>query len=107
MNEPLTRYVQLRVAHGPGMPGTFSPPPASKETACWRSRYASRHVRHSGGENVPGIPGTCTTHNFTYLARGPLVRTCFDVAVIAAHVLNSRLVNNVSDLWGITVEVQM
>ena len=26
----------------------------------------------SGGrENVPGIPGACATHNFTYLARGP------------------------------------
>ena len=24
---PLTRYVKLRVAHAPGMPGTFSPPP--------------------------------------------------------------------------------
>ena len=24
-----------------------------------------------GRENVPGIPGTCVTHNFTYLARGP------------------------------------
>ena len=23
---PLTRYVKLRVAHAPGMPGTFSPP---------------------------------------------------------------------------------
>ena len=23
------------------------------------------------GENVPGIPGTCATRNFTYLARGP------------------------------------
>ena len=22
-------------------------------------------------ENVPGIPGACTTHNFTYLVRGP------------------------------------
>ena len=30
---PLTRYVKLRVAHAPGMPGTFSPPPTSKETA--------------------------------------------------------------------------
>ena len=30
---PLTRYVKLRVAHAPGMPGTFSPPPISKETA--------------------------------------------------------------------------
>ena len=26
----------------------------------------------SGGENVPGIPGACATHNFTYLSRGPL-----------------------------------
>ena len=25
-----------------------------------------------GGENVPGIPGACATHNFTYLTRGPL-----------------------------------
>ena len=24
---PLTRYVNLRVVHAPGMPGTFSPPP--------------------------------------------------------------------------------
>ena len=24
---PLTRFVKLRVAHAPGMPGTFSPPP--------------------------------------------------------------------------------
>ena len=32
-NGPLTRYVKLRVAHAPGMPGTFSPPPNSKENA--------------------------------------------------------------------------
>ena len=28
---PLTRYVKLRVAHAPGMPGTFSPPPRVSE----------------------------------------------------------------------------
>ena len=28
----LARYVKLRVAHASGMPGTFSPPPTSKET---------------------------------------------------------------------------
>ena len=27
-------------------------------------------IIHGGGENVLGIPGTCTTRNFTYLARG-------------------------------------
>ena len=80
----LTRYVKLRVAHALGMPGTFSPPPTSKETASSQSRHASRHVRHAPvvmhigianplwrGQNVPGIPGACATRNFTYLARGP------------------------------------
>ena len=39
---PLTRYVKLRVAHAPG---TFSPPPTSKETDSYRSQQASWHVR--------------------------------------------------------------
>ena len=39
---PLTRYVKLRVAHAPGMPGTFSPPP----------RVSYPDTRH----------GTCVTH---------------------------------------------
>ena len=30
-------------------------------------------LTHCGGENVPGIPGACATHNFTYLIRGPYV----------------------------------
>ena len=30
---PLTRYIKFRVAHAPGMPGTFSPPLTSKEIA--------------------------------------------------------------------------
>ena len=28
---PLARYVKLRVAHAPGMPGTFSPPPLGSD----------------------------------------------------------------------------
>ena len=31
----------------------------------------SGSLTHGGGENVPGIPGACATHNVTYLARGP------------------------------------
>ena len=31
----------------------------------------SGSLTHSGGENVPGIPGACATRNFTYLVRGP------------------------------------
>ena len=44
---PLTRYVKLQVTHAPGMRGTFSPPPTSKEPASLRSRHASRHVRNA------------------------------------------------------------
>ena len=44
--EPLTRYVKLRVAHAPGMLGTFCPPPNSKETASSQSWHALRRVRN-------------------------------------------------------------
>ena len=79
---PLTRYAKLLIAHARGMPRTFSPPP-KKETASWRSRHASRHVRHAravmhlgslthgDGENVPGTLGACAIRNFKYLVRGP------------------------------------
>ena len=46
-HEPFTRYMKLRVAHAPGKPGIFSPPPTSKETTSQRSRHASRHVRRA------------------------------------------------------------
>ena len=39
---PFDRYVKLRVAHAPGMPGTFSPPP----------RVSDPDMHH----------GTCVTH---------------------------------------------
>ena len=41
-NGPLARYVILRVAHAPGMPGTFYPPP----------RFSDPDMHH----------GTCVTH---------------------------------------------
>ena len=41
---------KLRVAHVPGMPGTF--PPA---IAGWRSRHASRHVRDARAVMHAGI----------------------------------------------------
>ena len=80
---PVTRYVKLRFAHAPGMPGTFSPPLTSKETL--GSDPGMHHgtcVTHvpwcmsgsptrGGGESVPDIPGACATRNFAYLARGP------------------------------------
>ena len=51
----LTRYAKLRVAHAPGMPGTFSLPPTSKETAGQRSRHVSRHVREARAVMHVGI----------------------------------------------------
>ena len=39
----------------------------------------SESPTRGGGRNVPGIPGACATHNFTYLARGPcdkIVNVC-------------------------------
>ena len=82
-NGPLTRYVKLQVAHAPGMPGTFPPPPISKETNSQRSRHASRHVRDARAVMHVGIAHLrwrgkrsrhsrrMRTRNFTYLARGP------------------------------------
>ena len=53
---PLTRHEKLRVAHAPGMPGTFSPPPTSNETASKWSRHALRHVRHERAVMHVGVP---------------------------------------------------
>ena len=47
LSSPLTRYEKLRVAHAPGMPGTFSPTPTSNYTASKRSLHTSRHVPHA------------------------------------------------------------
>ena len=51
----LPYMVKLRVAHAPGMPGTFSPQPTSKEIASYRSRHASRHVRDARAVMHVGI----------------------------------------------------
>ena len=72
LNGPLTRYGKLLVAYLPRIPGTFSPPPTSKETATCRAvMLVGIHNPH-GGKNVPGIPGACATSNFKCLTRGPL-----------------------------------
>ena len=86
---PLTRYVKLRVAHAPGMPGTFSPPPRFSDPDMHHGTCATHVPRCMPGSltsgflwgrwwgNVPGIPGTCTTRNFTYLVRGPQHYVCW------------------------------
>ena len=75
---PLSRYVKLRVAHAPGMPRTFSPPPRVSypdmhQGTCvnaWRHRYLMVSFEFGGEGN---IPGACATRNFTYLVRSPWV----------------------------------
>ena len=77
---PLARYVKLRVAHAPGMPGTFSPPPRVSDpdirhVTCvthvqWCMPGSLSAFEVGGGENVPDIPGARATRTFTYLARG-------------------------------------
>ena len=81
LNRPLARCVKLRIAHAPG---TFSSPPRVSDPDMHHGTCVT-HVPWwmpgsltsgflCGGENVPGIPGACTIHNFTYLARGPCSR---------------------------------
>ena len=48
MHGPLTRYVKFRVAHAPGMPGTFSPP----------SRFQGKPLLSDPGMHH----GKCVTH---------------------------------------------
>ena len=81
--EPLTRYLKLRVAHAPGMSGTFSSPQRVSDADmhhgncmthvpwCMSGSLTSISFEISDGENVPGILGACATRNCRYLARGP------------------------------------
>ena len=52
-------------------------------------------------ENVPGIPGACATRNFTYLARGPLVRKT------ACRLFGAKLLSYpMRFLWDLLVQIQ-
>ena len=64
---PLTRYANLQVAHAPGMPRTFSPPPAG-----WRPRHALGHVRNARAVMHAGI-----VNYFFSWSRGKRSRHCW------------------------------
>ena len=59
---PLTRYVKLRIAHAPGMPGTFSPT-ADFKGNCWLATpacitaRASRTCRDACRDRLPAVAG--------------------------------------------------
>ena len=42
----------------------------TKLPVCDPGMHHGTCVTHGGGENVPGIPGSCATRNLTYLTRG-------------------------------------
>ena len=46
--------------------------PSMHHGTCVTHACMSGSLSRGGGKNVPGIPGSCDTRNFTYLARGPL-----------------------------------
>ena len=83
LNGPLTRYVKLRVAHAPGMPGTFTPQPRVSDPYmhhgtcvthvpwCMSGSFTSGFVWSQWWGNVPGISSACATRHSTYLVRGP------------------------------------
>ena len=87
-NGTLARYVKLRVTHAPGILGMFprhrlqrkplvNDPGMHHGTCLTHVPWCmSESLTRSGEENVPGIPGACTTCNFTYLARGPRQLCC-------------------------------
>ena len=85
-NGPLARYVKLRVAHAPGMLGTFSPPPLVSDSDMYHGTCAT-HVPWCMPRSLTrgflwsrwwGKPsrrlGACVTGDFTFLVRGPWVR---------------------------------
>ena len=89
LHGPLARNVTLRVAHAPGMPGTFSPPPRVSDPDMYHGTCVT-HVpwcmlgsltngflwsRWQGKRSA--IPGACATRNFTYLVRGPWLMANF------------------------------
>ena len=80
-HEPLTSYVKLRVAHAPGILGTFSPPPRDNDpdmhygTCVTHVPWCMPGSLTSG--LLPGIPGACITCQFTYRARCPWLGASF------------------------------
>ena len=72
---PLTRYAKLRVTHACHRlkrKPLVSDPGMHHDTCVTHVPWCmSGSLTCGGGENVPGIPGACATHNFASLVRGP------------------------------------
>ena len=94
----LARYVNLRVAHAPEMPGTFSPPPRVSDPDmhygtcvthvlwCMPESLTTVSFEVVGGENVPDFSGACVTLDYTYLVRGT-----WECLPINSHIAHSKV----------------
>ena len=83
----------MPVAHAPGMPGTFCPPPRVSDPDihhgtcvkhvpwCMPGSLTSGFLWSRWRENVPCIPGACATRNVTYQVRG----LWFDIHEYSQH----------------------
>ena len=98
-NGPLTSYANLRVAHAPGMPGTFSPPANFKRNrysaipACITAR-ASRTCRDACRDRLPVVAGktfpTFPAHahpQFNVSGKRPMYRTYQEMCTHTVGVL--------------------
>ena len=77
---PLTRYVKLRECRERFPRHRLQRNPLVSDTGTHHGTCATQvpwwmsgSLTRGSGENVPGILGACTTRNFTYLTRDPLV----------------------------------
>ena len=98
-NGPLTRYAKLRVAHAPGMPGTFSPPPRFSDPDMHNGTCMTHVPWCMPGSLVSGFiwswwrgkrsryPRRMRKSQIAYLVRGPwqsLIRRYFQVLQITS-----------------------
>ena len=92
-HEPPVRYVKLRVAHGLGMPGMFTPPTRISDLDmhygtcithvpwCMSGSLTSSFLWSRWRENATDIPGACAICNCAYLVRGPWLCCFIEVSV--------------------------
>ena len=102
---PLIIYVKLRVAHAPGMPGTFSPPPPISDPDMHHGTRVKHVPWYMPGSLTNGLlwsrwrrkcsrhSGACATRNFGYLVRGPLIRLCkcLSQSIVGANQMSIKI----------------
>ena len=73
--------------------------------ACLDRKLAVSFLWRLWRGNVPGIPGACTTRNFTYLVRGPWVGRSFSLIVTFYCDMTTYLAEWLSNVWYILNDI--